>query len=286
MKKTTVFILALLAAGFLGACEDPVPNDYVPQIYAQAFFLVDNPIENIIVAKTQPVADSFDFDKSLIRDASLEVFENGEKLPGSFVFVNGRGYRYSDSNYLTKPNATYELKIALKDGAIVYGKTKTPGRIKWVVPPKKKIYYPKDTLNLPFVDSLTIEWSPVKGVEFYLLAIDCLDTLEYGKYLVPPSDEKNRRIFKPWAEEYFYKERKTWTFLPNVRTPVVWGIFKWYGLHQIEVMAPDENMLNWAKQYFIEYQYNPMFSSVSGGIGVVGSAAVVRDTFFLVKNRP
>ena len=68
--------------------------------------------------------------------------------------------------------------------------------------------------------------------------------------------------------------------------PIIWNFFKWFGMHEVSIYAPDENFLNWALQYFINSNYDSRHNSINGGIGVFGSASVVRDTSFIIKNQP
>jgi len=66
----------------------------------------------------------------------------------------------------------------------------------------------------------------------------------------------------------------------------VWSAFKWFGLHEVAVMAADWNLVRWYLQNVGVNAVNPLLGSVEGGIGVVGSAYAIRDTFFLLKNQP
>jgi hypothetical protein len=280
----------LIASGALfNSCGDPVPTDYVEDYIIEGYMLVGDPIQNIRIMRTLPISDSFKLENSLIKDANVIIKANdGKSYPLQFRNEKGReGYFYTDSTELVKPKTYYKLEVNLSNGKFMSGETTTPDTFAWKSTVKDTIYYPKDTINLPFVDSLVIHWEPEPNSTYYLLMVKCLDTLEYGKYLTPVIDEKNRRIWKPWADEdRYYFDQTNYTFIPATSVPVVWGIFKWYGKHEIKIFAPDYNMFNWYKNYMIKGSFDPINSSINGGKGVFGSASYIHSEFFLVKNQP
>ncbi len=272
---------------FLSSCEDPIPSDYIPATFVEAVLIVDKPIEKIIVMRTQPLNKPFDYNASLIDDAEVTIRTEGKEYNLVFRNDDNPGYYFPDTSEKVKPETTYTLEIKLKDGSIITGKTTTPKQTNWIYTPGDTVYYPKDTLKLAPVDSLRIEYAPVPNNMFYLLSVVCNDTLDYGKYLNPPTEEKNRRIIRPWNEDndhYFYN-LTNWTFLPTTKTPIVWTVFKWFGKHTVNIYVPDANYLNWFLQYIIKGSYDPQLSSVNGAIGVFGSVSEISHNFFLIKNQ-
>lgn len=292
MLKNIYSVLIFLLLILLTACEDPVPADYQPRNVVEALLIVDEPIKNIILLKTQPIRDTFKYYQALIKDANVKIVEidtngNSQEMYLAFGDENNMGYYYPDTNFKVKPHTTYKLEVTLLDGSKIYGETKTPARFEWIKRGPKILQYPQDSVNLKTPDSIYIEWSKVENVSFYIISIKNLDTLEYGKYLNPPTEEKNRRIYRPWNEDFFFKEVNNWAFIPNTRTPVVWLSFKWYGLHEIKIFAPDENYLKWFIQSVGRGYYDYRLSSIKGnGLGVFGSASIIRDTTFVLKNQP
>ncbi len=291
MKNNNKFriILAsiLLSMGiFLNSCEDAVPTDYVKQNFVEAFIFVGEPIENIVVMHSQPVQEKFDYEKAMIRDAEVVISGDGQVFNLMINAVGDSGYYNPNKTYLVKPNTKYDLSIKLKDGSIITGTTTTPNVVSWTDGLKDTIQYPKDTINLP--DRHYISWSPVEKAKFYLLSIIPMDTLEYGKHLSPQTDELNRRVYNSFTndmDEYYY-ERSTYPLIANTQTSVVWAAFKWFGLHQVNVMVPDENFLLWYLQNTQQGQINNLLSTVKGtGFGVFGSASIARRNMFLLKNQ-
>jgi|YNPBryulayer2012_1023412.scaffolds.fasta_scaffold08962_2 hypothetical protein len=281
MKK--IFILVLLV--ILSACGDDIPTDYKPENVLEAILLVGEPIQNIAVLQTQPVTAKYNQYKAFIKDAEVKVIGDGQIFPLVFNFDTLKpGYFYPDKNYLIKPATEYRVEVRLKDGTLLTGTTTTPTEISWQTRVKKQLQYPKDTINLPQSD--TISWTWANGYDYYIIAITCLDTLEYGKYLTPPTAEKNRRVYNPFIRDFRYKEQSGSGLLPATKTRIVWSAFKWFGLHEVAVMAADWNLVRWYLQNVGVNAVNPLLGSVEGGIGVVGSAYAIRDTFFLLKNQP
>jgi hypothetical protein len=287
MKNKIYILFLILSAGIFNACEDPIPNDYIEQILVESYLIVDQPIANIRIMRSLPVMDKFVYEDSMVKDADVKIISNGEVFQLEYTQKEGEyGYYYPDLNYKVKADTKYDLRITLANGDLITGSTTTPLGTRWLKPPKKEFYFPQDTNKLPFVDSLNISWEKVEGVDFYALMLKPLDTLEYGKYLNPPTEELNRRILKPWSDDDQFFETTTWVVFPSTEAPVVWAAFKWYGVHEIAIYVPDFNYLRWYIQSIGRPNIDPLLSSVEGASGVFGSVSAIRDTFFLRQNIP
>lgn len=287
--KINIVVSAVIVIGFIfTSCEDTAPMDYVKKNLVEAYLIVDQPIEKIKILESQPLAERFDYKNSYIKDADVKIIKGVDTLQLLFNSENNDGYFYPDTNLKVMPETKYKLLVTLKDGTIMTGETSTPSRFQWdtIKHPKKEIYYPKDTLKLPKVDSLTIGWTTVPNVNFFILSVKCLDTLNYGIYLKNPSNEPNRRCYSVMNNmDIQYRETSSWNFIANTETPTVWLAFKWFGLQEIIVYAADKNMINWMIQT-MSVPYDPLMSSIKGGEGVFGSASTVKEKFFLYKNQP
>ncbi len=284
MKTINNLILSLTLMLILSSCGDDVPTDYIEEIYVEGFLLVGEPIRNIVVAKTQPVTSEYNFANSLYRDAKVIIKGDGREFPLSIADSGEEGFYYEDQSYLVKENTEYNIQIETKDGKLITGETLTPYDFDWVERVPKPLQYPFDTLKPPTSDPII--WTESEGIDYYLISIKCLDTLEYGKYLENVEDtELNRRIERPWTEDEDFLDHTNWGLIPNTESKIVWGVFKWFGRQETAVYAPDENFRNWfiQNQWFASYDEN--LSSIEGGIGAFGSAAVIRDTTFLIKNQ-
>ncbi len=276
----------------VSSCEDDIPNDYIMKTYVEAFLIVDEPISGIKVLETQPLDKPFDLDAGWISDATVKIKNDGSIYELAYSNSTPKGYYLPDNSIKVKPGSIYELEIILKDGTRITGMTTTPnGSLQWVKPPKKEFYYPKDTLKLPGVDSLELEWTNVPDTYFYILSVVCNDTLEYGKYLSPANpDEKNRRAYNTFAKDNndYYLEIPSWNFIANTKTPTVWLAFKWFGPQTVTIYAGDYNFLRWFMQAsnFSNNESDPLKYSVNNAIGVFGSAIKLSGDFFLFKNQP
>lgn len=285
MKKILILLLTIIA---LNSCEDPVPTDYIPVNYLEAALLVGQPIDNIKLMRTQPIQDTFNYEKSFIRDAEVIISGDDREFKLKIDSKGERGY-YSTDDYKVKGNTEYHITVKLADGTVITGKTLTPDTLHWVKDAPETIQYPKDTVNKESKD--TLEWEGKATNGYWGISVKALDTLEYGFYLDNvPNSEKNRRVYNQFASsssEWRYKELALWGIIPSNQTPVIWNYFKWYGLHEVAIYNLDYNYLRWILQKVIQSEYDPRFSSVEGnGIGVFGSMNAIRDTFFLIKNQP
>ncbi|MCE7933929.1 MAG: DUF4249 family protein [Chlorobi bacterium CHB2] len=293
-RKNRFWNLALLGLLplLVAACQDPAPTDYIPQNVVTAYLIVDQPIRGIVVARSQAVADSFKYSNSVIRDADVRIIEgaNTYRLQYRTDGNNIGEYYLPDTTILVQPEKSYRMEIALSDGGRITGQTVTPARVAWVKSPRALLQYPADTANLPSPDSLSFEWTAVPKTREYIISVSCVDSLEYGRYLAPATGEKNRRtssVINQNARRR-YNETTRWAFVQTSKLPLVWFAYRWYGLHDLTVYAPDPNMVEWFKQTrFGPNEFNALLSTVEGdGIGVFGSASVVGQRQFLLKNQP
>ena len=285
-------VLGLFAFTILGlaSCEDPVAFDYIPEYAVEAYLLVDEPITGVMITKSQPVADTFVYENSIVRDAKVHIIRDQKDTLKLQFYPSGRGgeYRLPDSTLLIQPSTRYDLLVVLPDGKRVTGTTYTPKRVEWINAPRSVLQYPVDTLNLIAPDSLSITWTPTDGISEYLIAITCLDTIGYGQYLDPPTLDSNRKIFRFFRRNPDNPRLRNLTlygFIQGTKSPVVWTAFRWYGKHKLSIFAPDPNFVKWFKAGWGGNQYDYRLASVEGGLGVFASGSYVEQETFLLKNQ-
>lgn len=301
-KQSVTKVIALpilLCAVILNSCGDAViTDDYIAQNIISSLLIVNDTVKGVKVFKSQPLNKPYDITGSMIKDASVALIEQpgNIRIPLTFRIIDslGNGEYYSADGVKVKRNTTYNLEVKFADGSSASGTTTTPDSVYWERTPSAIAQFPIDTLRQPSTD--TLFWNTKSTSQFeYLLSITTLDTLEYGKYLNPPTQEKNRRtsslinrFANPSTNDYF--EQTNWAFLVNNNTPYVWAVFKWFGKHKIVLYAPDVNMSKWFKLNQFqgnEKNYDPNQGSIKGNaIGVCGSASVTSAEVFVLKNQP
>lgn len=282
--KISIFLI-IFTTLFISSCEDPVPTDFKEEIVVEAYLLVGQPIENILIRRTIPISDSIVYAASIIRDAKVKIIGDNREFVLTIDNDTTLGYYYSDKTYLIKEDTEYNLEIEFADGSTVKAETTTPIPTSWIKKTNGVLQYPLDSIKLPAKD--TIAWTPIKGQSFYMLSVTCLDTLEYGKYLTPPTEEKNRRPYRPFGGTNEIKELANFAFVPNTKTSVVWNTFRFFGKHEVAIYTIDWNMTRWFIQVQASRDYSPLLGSIEGNAkGVFGSAAGIKDTFMLLKNQP
>lgn len=285
----TVLLAALVVVLGASGCEEAPPNAYTPVPFVTAYLFVDQPITDVQVMMTQPLSEAFSYGGGQIPDARVSIEGGGGTHVLGYRVVDGVGrYELADTSVRVQPETTYTLRVELRDGTVLTGETTTPARFAWVRTPRAVVQYPKDTVTLPTPDSLRIEWTPSNVAE-YLVRVRCLDTLGYGAYLTPQTDEVNGRTnnIGQWEtpdEPTFYSTTR-WGFLQSTVVNTVWSAFRWHGRHEIAILAPDANMLAWFKatQFARNPEYRAQFGSITGGLGVFGSASLVTGDLFLLK---
>lgn len=298
LNKSLLLLVAVLTLA-LTSCEDPVPlDDYNPRKVVESYIIVGEPIHDLAISKTQPLNTTFSATFSRKEGADLVKSFIIEELNTGGVVVNSLQMErdtanlwYSiDQTYLVKPSTRYKMRVSFQDGDSAVGETTTPGQITWNESQRVRrfIQFPIDTLKAPSTD--TLSWNAVPGGSFYMIGIRCLDTLEYGKYLTPATDEMNRRIARSYRGNNFFREISFNALIANTRSSVVWGAFKWFGRQEVAMYAPDFNMIRWFLANRGSRDYNPLLGSLKANnentFGFFTSASVVRDTVFLLKNQP
>lgn len=289
-RLTCVVYIALHIHG----CGDPVATEYKEEIMLEGLLLVGEPLDNIRVLKTLPITDTFSFERAAIPDAVFTVQADGVDVPMQFVPDNRGGtYRAADTSYRVQPNVVYSVTMRAR-GATLTATTRTPETFAYTVPPRPWLQYPHaDSLLVSVNDSLLISWQPVARAELYIISITCLDTLGYGQYLLPATSEDNERTKRPTPD--FFDQ--SGTLIANERTTLgatrfptsqtVWGVFRWYGLHEIRIYAPDRAFREWINLVGSgrRSSYDYRQSNIEGGLGVWGSASVAKAQTILLKHR-
>jgi hypothetical protein len=288
--RTNVIRLLCMACAvvLLSACEDPVPTDYTPNVVIQALLVVGQPMNGIQIFLSQPMRDSFDVNRTVIRDADVLISGPDGDIRLLFVPDSAGGtYAALDTTLRVREGATYQLRVVTQ-GKTITATTTTPVQIQPLAnirPIIQYVGYRNETL--PIDDSLRVRWTTAgPGVE-YFITMQCLDTLNYGTYLRPPTDEPNERV-RPLDNEFdrttpFNTETTRFAFVqgPNVFS---WGAFKWYGPHRFSVFAGDVNFINYVKQVtFGGRQINENLQSFTNAIGYFGSASKIEAPTFLMK---
>lgn len=298
MKLLNSILACSLLLLLISSCEDPVPlGDYQERYLIEAFIFVGQPINEISISKSQALTDSFKLDKSIkegltqVKEAYInELDANGIVVKSLKLIPDTLKFYAQDTSYLIKEQTIYQIRVEFLDGEITTGETTTPMPTTWdsKYSIRKEVQFPLDSLTANPTD--TIAWAPIATSPYYIIAVKCIDTLEYGKYTSSQDEkEKNRRINRPVRGNNFFKDQTSMGILPTTKTPVVWSIFKWFGKQEVYVYAPDYNMIRWFLQNRTSREYNSLLNSLKSttgkGIGVFGSSSVIKDSFFLVKNR-
>jgi len=292
-SRSMTFVCAMLIVMLTSGCEDPVPTDYKEEILLEGLLLVGEPLDNVRILRTLPVTDTFSFERASIPDATIIVRADGVDIPMEFVAdPRGGTYRAIDTAYRVKSNVVYSVAVKAR-GAELSASTRTPTPFEYTAPPRPWLRYPSsDSLLVSVDDSLLISWTEVPATDLYIISITCLDTLGYGQYLQPPTSDSNSRTVRPNPDFFdqsgtlLANERTTLGVTRFTTTQTVWGVFRWYGPHEIRIYAPDKAFSEWidliGSGRRSSYDYRQ--SNVRGGLGAWGSASVIKQRTFLLKN--
>jgi hypothetical protein len=291
LATSSLYLALVLAVLILPACEDEPPSDYIPVPYLEGYLEVGEPIRNIIVGISQPITSPFDYSSMMVKDAQVVISAAGRDYDLQYREIDNVGsYYFPDTTVVVQPETKYSIRVRMPDGATMSAETVTPQRISWVIPPRDVLQYPQDTTVLVSPDSLRISWTKGNSPE-YLVRARVLDTLRYGWYLQPPTEEINERTnnipFEDPDDPQFYTSVR-WGFVQSNQAPTVWAAFRWYGRNEVAILATDKAMNDWFKATQWggrSVEYRPEYSNVVGGVGVFGSASVITKEVFLLKRK-
>ena len=286
MKLTMIPMLLLLVA-LLAGCDGTTSSEYLPQYVVQGVLIVGEPIEEITVSRSQSITDTFRLSASAVRDARVAIEVDGATLDLVYRADTALGeYRHPDSTLLVQPEKVYRLRVTLADGTVMTGETLTPKQIAWIHQPSDTVRFPADTVTFPPSDSLRLQWTTIDAAGQYMISLRTLDTLGYGKYLRPPTAEQNRRTPRlfgrpPGSSTNLLR----WNLAPASNFIAPWTSFRWFGGHEVTVFAPDYNFFNWFRLTNLQQQrqYNTILGSINNGLGVFGSASVLKKEVFVLK---
>jgi hypothetical protein len=263
----------------LASCEDDLPTGYQEQYVIEAFLIEGQMIRDLRIVRSFPVNEPFDYEEALVRDATVAITDSsGSVFPLTIAPEGQEGYFYPDSSYKVQKNTSYTLNVSFADGRSAKGTAFVPDTFSWTQQAPDILNYPTEA-ELDTAE-VFISWTPQPNFALgYLLQSRALDTLEYGIYLDPPTEEKNERVTSEFREDSFYDNTTTWGFLPSNQSVVVWTALRWYGLHEVSIYSADFNMLRWFLQARGAQQYNELLNTIEGdAVGCFGAASVIRDT--------
>lgn len=287
-----VIVFTIVGTVVFNGCEDPIPTDlYVEQTLIEALLTVNKPVEGVLISRSNPIADTFKFENTFIRDAQVMIYSNTDTM--QLAYRQGRfssEYYCPDTTKIVQPLTRYNLRVQMQDGRVFTSAITTPSPFVWKQKLPAILQFPKDTNNLQRPDfNVFTSWEPPQNQNDFVLRLRCLDTLEYGKYLNPPTEERNRRVFRFFENTRSARYRNTaqYIFLGNATaSPVAWLAFKWYGKQEVSVLAPESNYLRWFKQRFGGNTFNPLLTNIEGGaIGAFGAASEIKHEIFILKNQ-
>jgi hypothetical protein len=282
-KSITKVLSIFFILTFMVACEDAPPTDYIEDTYIEALLIVNEPIQGIKVFSTQPLGQPYIEESSLIKNAIVKITaEDEEPIVLSYSSEEPIGYFNENNDYFVEEKTKYYLEVTLPNGNIITGETTTPKSFNWIEEPKDTIYFPEDTLNYEDYEKFSVSWDQDDANENFLVSIKCLDTLNYGSYLLPPDlEDKNMRV-PPYKEEYSNEMADYYyTNINNVDVDI--KLFKWFGIYEVFVYTIDYNYLRWYFQFTGSAYHDSQYDSVEGAVGVFGSASVIRKNVFLKK---
>lgn len=299
---TACFVLCAALAGCSEKRELFSPEN-VGTLVVDAVFIVDEPLPKIRLTRTQAPDKPFDFEAAAEGDATVTV--RGEGLTFNYRWVYD-SYVYGAARNVL-PNTTYHLRIVTSRGEVVTASTTTPSRMEateWVLldddgtsvrrrlqtfetmgdsvfnAPENQLLYADGLLEV------RIEPGAATGYQVGLYSLDLDSDFVIDPEFLDEEDfeEFERNICSP-------------PVLPDetaIRLP--WFAIYFEGRYEVDLFAVDRNWYDLARSApgfggdgglggNIGDNFEKPIFHIDGGIGLFGSASVVRTGFY-VHPRP
>lgn len=261
--KLTIFILGAILVCLNGCSEPTYPGSYSNQVVVQGYLMANQPIDSIIVRRTARL-EEYVSSTALALSGSLVVV-TGNGVADTLREMTGYAGYYTSLRVpqnIIKPKQTYALYVRTQDGRVVTATTTVPDTFRII----GKENFPR---ALRYRQGLyTISWTPSATSSDYITAITSVDL----SIIEPiPRDFGNRDTSENKPERTSYG----FNFVESTHTEIPWFAFNYYGENALIVEAIDKNYYDFVRQIngggtdIREIRY-----SVSGGIGVFGSAAL------------
>lgn len=280
-----VWAISIIATSFvIAGCEDSPVTPFIPEYVVQGFLIVDEPIGGITVSRSRAVTDSFSARASAVTDAQVEIITGDTSYALVYRSDTALGdYHLPDTSIRVQPATIYRLRVRTTDGTTMTSATLTPDRIEWIRRPADTVTYPVDRQRTPLSEDLRMSWTTTLRASQYIIRQRTLDTINYGIYLNPPTDEQNSVV----PDRRFGRSLTRWSLAPATNMILPFSVFRWHGPHEISIYAPEENLLDWFRLTRLQQQvgYDPILANMEGGLGSFGSAAMVRTYVFVRKSQ-
>lgn len=253
----TPAIVATAALGLVSCTDNGLA--YQSETVIEAYLYVGEPIRDVRVYRTQDLSGPVDERAASVTNAIVTIV--GPDGPIHLRFVDddrGGHYEAMDKTIRVMPSAHYALDVDIV-GAQYTGSTTTPGVTTWVTPIA-------DTLHHPVADEFA--WQGEGGDGHWLVSFTCTDTTG-GR--LPHMDARQ----PPLSSTYF-------TTVP--RSPMQWGSSPWFGPYRCVIYTSDANLFKWFTAVGLGGPfYDKRYGSITGGIGVFGSASRIEASVVVAK---
>ncbi len=297
LTYSIIGLLFLAAAG----CDTDSSFDRDDEIVVEGYLVADRSFGSIRLSRVQPVDSRYDFGRTAISDALVQVNRLGvggdvEELVTYSEDPNERGVYLADLSPRVAPLATYELHVEVPStGEVVTSRTIVPGAYEIVDPGPYRIVYQSEQQaevlvtrsaypgrQAIFVFSVeSLEPSIANLTPFYLDVVDPDDDLdedELEDYLIVESPILNEEGYDEISENV-------------LRIQVPWLAFAFYGRNQLRSNALDDNLYDFIRSQTVQQggsTFSPgeipnIIDRVDGGTGIFGSYSVVESEVLLER---
>jgi hypothetical protein len=276
MPVRSIFI-ALVTIVIFSSCSSVTESTFSPQIVVQGFLYANEPLDSVVVRETVPISATSGNDR--VTGATVTITSGDSVYPLHEHSVSEPGRYTSNYPIVIQPGAIYTLRVEAL-GQVATASTTVPGAIHL-----DSAKLDDRTLSLTQVDSITyptivdslqspgihLWWSPSSGSDGFGIEALSLDStadtiLDAVSSALGDSAAMGRYRF----------------FILSTDEQVVWPQYTRYGLNVVRALALDKNYEDFILALYLSgSQYNNSTIDVSGGLGVLGSAARASKKVYL-----
>ena len=267
----------VMFAGVFSSCDKAiVPADLSSMIVVQGYLFANQPVDSIVISKSLPIDAYFSDSTSRISGAIVTLVVNGN----SYTLVedprNMGSYRMGGTPLMIRSGDSCALSVTAL-GTTASSSTVVPDSFAWSGAFPDSLNYDENAFPM----GPEFFWTRAPRKISYAISVEALDTLIYS---INGADTIwNQRVLRADGERSTRPRPLAQYLFPLTTEQGEIGgfMFNWYGRHSLNVFAVDTNFYDFLRQISAGRTYRPELNHIKNGLGVFGSAGVVRREFFV-----
>ncbi len=265
----------------LNSCNLYPQDDFEEQYVVESYLIAGEMMEEVLLSKTLPFEEEYDFDENTVSGASVTVFELDEdstrknSIP---YFDQGNGVYLPGEDVKVQPLRDYELEVITPSEDTLRAFTSVPDTFSVARNAAQEVTYQSE--EQAEVD-LTRSTFPGRQ-NIYIFSTVALEPDTYPMTpLYQTDDEKDREIAKQLRSNIISEGSYQVNDDGTITIKYPWLAVAWFGPNRVTVYALDDNTYDFFRSQDVQLggntqapgQIENVITHVEGGTGLFGAMA-------------